>query len=171
MNVVSGSVIGLVNGSNWAARQAVSIMVFVDVYFSDIRRDSTFKVFGTFGFGRFHGMLKRRKDTPGEWKNSETMMRAVGSSRSQDSILSFSFLPFSLTAFLLLVILSLNNIPVSGLQLDHRDAGSPLASGVADKKDKEQMVVFVIPSSFQPPGKPHHLSLSLCTAAALRAAE
>ncbi|KAI3361494.1 hypothetical protein L3Q82_013643 [Scortum barcoo] len=48
-----------------------------------------------------------------------------------------------------------------GLQLDHGDAGSLLASGVTDKKDKEQMVVFVIPSSFQPPGKPHHLSLSL----------
>lgn len=71
------------------------------------------------------------------------------------------FLSFSLITFLLLPILSLNNIPVSGLQLDHRDAGSLLASGVANKKDKEQMVVFVIPSSFQPPGKPHHLSLSL----------
>ncbi len=98
-------------------------------------------------------------------------VREAGSSGSQDSILSLSFLSFSLTAFLLLPILSLNNIPVSGLQLDHRDAGSLLASGVADKKDKEQMVVFVIPSSFQPPGKPHHLSLSLCTTAALRAPE
>ena len=71
------------------------------------------------------------------------------------------FLSFSLTAFLLLPIISLNNIPVSGLQLDHRDLGSLLASGVANKKDKEQMVVFVIPSSFQPPGKHRHLSLSL----------
>lgn len=48
----------------------------------------------------------------------------------------------------------LNNIPVSGLLLDHRDSGALLASGVANKKDKEQMVVFVIPSSFQAPGKP-----------------
>lgn len=88
-------------------------------------------------------------------------MREVGSSCSQDPALSSFFLSFSLTAFLRLPILSLNNIPVSGLQLDHRDSGSPLASGVADKKDKEQMVVFVIPSPFQPPGKPHHLSLSL----------
>lgn len=59
-------------------------------------------------------------------------------------------------------------------RLDHRDSGSLLASGVANKKDKEQMVVFVILSSFQPPGKPllplshslfaslsHSLSLSL----------
>lgn len=55
-------------------------------------------------------------------------------------------------------------------RLDHRDSGSLLASGVANKKDKEQMVVFVIPSSFQPPGKPllplvpslsHSLSTSL----------
>lgn len=55
-------------------------------------------------------------------------------------------------------------------RLDHRDSGSLLASGVANKKDKEQMVVFVIPSSFQPPGKPllplvpslsHPLSTSL----------
>lgn len=56
----------------------------------------------------------------------------------------------------------LNNIPVGGLLLDHRDSGALLASGVANKKDKEQMVVFVIPSSFQAPGKPlPPLSLSL----------
>lgn len=66
---------------------------------------------------------------------------------------------------------SLNNIPVSGLLLDHRVSGALLASGVADKKDKEQMVVFVIPSSFQPPGKPLpplplSFSPSLCTTAA-----
>ena len=109
------------------------------------------------------------------WKDDERR-RALPLSRVYSFFLSV-FFPFSLTAFLLLPILALNNIPVSGLQLDHRDAGSLLASGVADKKDKEQMVVFVIPSSFQPPGKPHHLSLSLslplslCTTAALRESE
>lgn len=61
-------------------------------------------------------------------------------------------------------------------RLDHRDSGSLLASGVANKKDKEQMVVFVIPSSFQPPGKPllplfPSLSPSLSTSLTLSLSE
>lgn len=46
-----------------------------------------------------------------------------------------------------------------------------LASWAAGEKCKEQMVVFVIPSSFQCPGKPRHLSLSRCITAALQASE
>lgn len=42
----------------------------------------------------------------------------------------------------------LKNIPALSLSLDHGDARTALVSRVADKKDKEQMVVFVLPPLF-----------------------
>lgn len=82
------------------------------------------------------------------------MDRRVNDIMQRFLFLSSLFSPFPSLLF--------NNIPVSGSQSDHRDAGSLLASGVAFKKDKEQMVVFVIAWSFQAAGKPGHLSLPLC---------
>lgn len=144
--------------------------------FSDIRRDSSFtlaaettldlhfifcnitEVCITFRW-QFKGMQTRRKDTP--W------------------VLSTWFsclLSVSLSLCLLLSILSFINIQCA-VRSWIIVMQSLLASGIAGKKYKEQMVVFVIPSSFQCPGKPHHLSLSLTlclslpTTAALQASE
>lgn len=156
------------------AAQVVSIIIFVNVHFSDIRNDLTlnlawenipdllFSFKSLCNVWQFNGMQKCRK--------ADRRSQVLPLSRLHSFYLSF-FLSHLLPSSFFPSSLSLNNIPVSGLQLDHRDAGSPLASGVAVKKDKEQMVVFVIPSSFQPPGKPHHLSPSLCTTASLRESE